>query len=96
MLKALRMGDNGLRSSCDNNGDGGPAPEAAAILSHLPADAVGTAFSQCGFDFIFRLAVANVFRREQAGEMLPDDFAGLITEQALRARVPTHQPSVLL
>ena len=40
------------------------------------------------------LAGENVFGRKEAGKVLPDDFVGLVAENAFRPGVPTEQMPV--
>ena len=56
---------------------GGLTPEPCAVLAHLPAHAVRPARVGGRLEFVFGLAVANVFGREEAGEVLPDDLVRL-------------------
>ena len=69
----------------------GLTPEPCAVLPHLPAHAVRPALVGGHVEFVFGLAVANVFGREEAGEVLPDDLVGPVAEQALRTGVPAEQ-----
>src|SRR5579883_1678706 len=75
--------------------DRGPAPKLAAVLANLPAHAVGPTARQGRPELMLRLAVAEVLRGEEAGEMLSDDFARLVAEQALRSGVPADQTAIL-
>jgi hypothetical protein len=69
----------------------GLTPEPCPVLAHLPAHAVRPALVQCRFEFVFGLAVANVFGREEPGEVLPHDLVNPVAEQALRTGVPADQ-----
>ena len=72
---------------------GGLAPEPRAVLPNLPADAVRVTGIQRRLQLVLRLAAANVFRRKQAGEVLPDDFRRRIAKEPFRSWVPApHAP----
>ena len=65
-----------------------------AVLAHLPAIASARTVRQRRLEFMLGLAREDVFGRKEAGEVLPDDFVGLIAEEAFRSGVPAEQVSV--
>src|SRR5439155_26981676 len=69
------------------------APNSAAVLPNMPAVRDRPAFASRVPEFIFRLAIASVFRREEAREVPTKDLAFLIAEDALGAGVPCGDTS---
>src|SRR5205807_2107560 len=69
------------------------APDSAAVLADMPAVGNRPAFASRVPEFIFRLAVASVFRREEAREVPAKNLGFLIAEDALGAGVPCGDTS---
>src|SRR5579884_2227821 len=74
--------------------DHGRGPEAAAILAHPPAFALGAAFrlglaQKCGGS-----PTVAILGRKETRKILADDFAGSIPGDPLRAKVPADYDPV--
>src|SRR6185312_4276474 len=63
-------------------------PKAAAVLAHAPAFHLAAARRQRFRQRFLRHAGGAVLRRVEAGEMLTDDFLGVIALDARRAGIP--------
>ena len=69
--------------------DGASDKQAAAIFPDMPADIRAVAFALGVFDFLRRSAGRAVFRNEDGGEILADNFLGIVAKEFHGAAAPT-------